>query len=181
MDMNNNNYNLALQALEALKEENTIQQQEAEAIQAKLQAQLQEQKVKVLFADAVTASSDSILVADLAVMLKQSGLEIGERRLYDWLRGNGYVTRYACGANRPTQRSLRLGVLELKQTALVNAYGKVTVSKTTKVTPKGQLYFFEKIMADKDTINAIADAKRDAKNQARREARKQAKSEKLSS
>lgn len=138
------NINLAIKALEHLE------------------TQLDAQRNKVLFADAVSGSSDDILVRELAVMLKQCGVEIGQDRLFDWLRGNGYVYRQPGGRNVPTQRSVELGVLELKKQAVVNAYGKVSVSCTTKVTPKGQVYFFEKVMAQKETINAMAAAKKGA-------------------
>lgn len=138
------NINLAIKALEHLE------------------TQLDAQRNKVLFADAVSGSSDDILVRELAVMLKQCGVEIGQDRLFDWLRGNGYLYRQPGGRNVPTQRSVELGVLELKKQAVVNAYGKVSVSCTTKVTPKGQVYFFEKVMAQKETINAMAAAKKGA-------------------
>lgn len=138
------NINLAIKALEHLE------------------TQLDAQRNKVLFADAVSGSNDDILVRELAVMLKQCGVEIGQDRLFDWLRGNGYLYRQPGGRNVPTQRSVELGVLELKKQAVVNAYGKVSVSCTTKVTPKGQVYFFEKVMAQKETINAMAAAKKGA-------------------
>ena len=116
----------------------------------------------MLFADAVSASSDCILVKELAVMLKQCGVNIGQDRLFDWLRGNGYVYRQPGGRNIPTQRSVELGVLELKKQAVVNAYGKVSVTCTTKVTPKGQMYFFEKVILQKDKINAMEAEKKAA-------------------
>ena len=154
MNYNENNINIAIEALENLKTER--------ALRRVAEAQLEEQKCKVLFADAVSASSDCILVKELAVMLKQCGVNIGQDRLFDWLRGNGYVYRQPGGRNIPTQRSVELGVLELKKQAVVNAYGKVSVTCTTKVTPKGQMYFFEKVMLQKDKINAMEAEKKAA-------------------
>ncbi len=130
-----------------------------------MQAEIEAQKVKVLFADALTASSQSIKVGDLAVMLKQAGVNTGRDRLYQWMRDNGYVCRMDCGNNRPTQRSLELGVLELQAQAVVNAYGRTSITYTTKVTPKGQMYFFDKVLAQKDVINAI-EAEKQQKRQA---------------
>ena len=122
-----------------------------------MEALKQEQELaehKLLFADAMLAAKDGIRVGDLAIILKQNGVEIGEHRLYDWLRRNGYVCRMACGTNRPTQKSMELGVMELKRTAMINGYGKVRMTYTIRVTPKGQAYFINKILAEKDTINA---------------------------
>ena len=124
---------------------------------------LEAMKNKVLFADAVAGSSESILVGDLAIILKQAGVEIGQERLFEWLRTNGYLYRQPCGQNVPTQRSLELGIMELKHSAMVNASGKCSVKKTPKITPKGQLYFFEKVMADKERINTIEAEKKAAK------------------
>ena len=151
----NDAIDIAIKALEDLKTE--------QALRRVAEVQLEEQKHKVLFADAVSASDECILVRELAVMLKQSGLEIGERRLYDWLRGNGYVYRQPSGHNLPTQLSSNLGVLTLKKQAIVNAYGKVTITSTTKVTPKGQVYFFEKVMAQKELFNEIKAEKKGKK------------------
>ena len=151
----NDAIDIAIKALEDLKAE--------QALRRVAEVQLEEQKHKVLFADAVSASDECILVRELAVMLKQSGLEIGERRLYDWLRGNGYVYRQPSGHNLPTQLSSNLGVLTLKKQAIVNAYGKVSITSTTKVTPKGQVYFFEKVMAQKELFNEIKAEKKGKK------------------
>ena len=132
------------------------------------EAALRAQRVKVLFADAVAAGSDSILVREFAKALKQGGVEIGENRLFDWLRGNGYLYRQPGGHNLPTQHSMELGIIELKETVNINAYGKCTVTRTPKITPKGQLFLFEKIMADKDRINAIEAEKKAARKTAQK-------------
>ncbi|MBQ2036269.1 MAG: phage antirepressor KilAC domain-containing protein [Peptococcaceae bacterium] len=138
--------NLAALAVEELKKERELRM-EAEHKMADYQN-------KALFADAVTASRESILVADMALILKQEGVEIGRDRLFEWLRGNGYLYRKEYGHNRPTQKSLEMGILELAETAIVNAYGRVTVTRTVKITQKGKEYFLKVITAQKEIINA---------------------------
>ena len=102
---------------------------------------------KVLFADAVSASRASILVGELAKLLRQNGKEIGQNRLFRWLRENGYlIKRTGSDFNMPTQRSMELGLFSIKETAITHADGTVTVSKTVKVTGKGQQYFVEKFL-----------------------------------
>lgn len=102
---------------------------------------------KVLFADAVSASNASILVGELAKLLRQNGKEIGQNRLFRWLRENGYlIKRIGSDFNMPTQRSMELGLFSIKETAITHADGTVTVSKTVKVTGKGQQYFVEKFL-----------------------------------
>ena len=110
MNHNENHIDIAIKVLEDLKTE--------QALRRVAEAQLDAQKNKVLFADAVSASGECILVRELAVMLKQCGVEIGQDRLFDWLRGNGYVYRQPGGRNLPTQHSAELGVLELKNRPL---------------------------------------------------------------
>ena len=102
---------------------------------------------KVLFADAVSASRTSILVGELAKILKQNGVEIGPHRLFAWLRENGYlIRRNGSDFNMPTQRSMELGLFTVKETAITRSDGAVTVSKTPKVTGKGQQYFIQKFL-----------------------------------
>lgn len=97
---------------------------------------------KVLFADAVTASRNSILVGELAKLLKQNGVQIGQNRLFDWLRSNGYlIRRHGVDRNMPTQRAMEMGLFEIKETAISHSDGHTTISKTPKVTGKGQQYF----------------------------------------
>ena len=102
---------------------------------------------KVLFADAVSASHASILVGELAKLLRQNGKEIGQNRLFRWLRENGYlIKRTGSDFNMPTQRSMELGLFSIKETAITHADGTVTVSKSVKGTGKGQQYFVEQFL-----------------------------------
>jgi len=122
-----------------LKEEQT-KRREAERI-------IQQQQPKVLFADSVATSQTSILVRELAKLLKQNNVDIGEKRLYVWLRENGYlIKRLGSDYNTPTQRSMDLGLFEIKETPINHNSGLISISKTTKVTGKGQLYFINKFL-----------------------------------
>lgn len=104
---------------------------------------------KVLFADAVSASKTSILVGELAKLLKQNGVDIGQHRLFRWMRENGYlIRRNGTDFNMPTQKSMDLGLYTVKETAITHSDGTVTVSKTTKVTGKGQQYFIQKFLGE---------------------------------
>jgi anti-repressor protein len=104
---------------------------------------------KVLFADAVSASKTSILVGELAKLLKQNGVDIGQHRLFRWMRENGYlIRRNGTDFNMPTQKSMDLGLFTVKETAITHSDGTVTVSKTTKVTGKGQQYFIQKFLSE---------------------------------
>ena len=104
---------------------------------------------KVLFADAVSASKTSILVGELAKLLKQNGVDIGQHRLVRWVRENGYlIRRNGTDFNMPTQKSMDLGLFTVKETAITHSDGTVTVSKTTKVTGKGQQYFIQKFLGE---------------------------------
>lgn len=106
-----------------------------------LQKQMEQDKPKVLFADSVTASSSSILIGELAKLIKQNGVDIGQRRLFEWMRTNGYlIKRKGSEYNLPTQRSMEQGLMEIKETSVVHT-GYTTISKTPKVTGKGQVYF----------------------------------------
>lgn len=102
-------------------------------------------KPKVLFADAVSASDSTILIGDLAKILKQNGHPIGQKRLFNWMREQGYlIKRAGADYNSPTQRAMELGLFKIKETAISHSDGHVSVSKTTKVTGKGQQYFINK-------------------------------------
>lgn len=121
---------LLLQAGEQLKQKELI---------------IQEMKPKALFADAVTTSHTSILVGDLAKILKQNGIDIGAKRLFAWLRDRGYlIKRKGAEWNSPTQKSMDLGLFETKETVIQRPDGGVDVKKTPKVTGKGQVYFINK-------------------------------------
>lgn len=101
--------------------------------------QLEEAKPKMIFADAVSASDTTILIGDLAKLIKQNGHQIGQKRLFEWLRNNGYlIKRKGADYNSPTQKSMELGLFKIKETAITHSDGHVTVSKTVKVTGKGQ-------------------------------------------
>lgn len=125
-----------------LKEERAARQQ--------AEANLQAAKPKVLFADAVSASDSTILIGDLAKILKQNGYNTGQKRLFQWLRDNGYlIKRQGADYNSPTQRSMELGLFRVKETPIIHADGHVTVNKTVKVTPKAQIYFANKFLGGK--------------------------------
>ncbi|HEM4065318.1 TPA: phage antirepressor KilAC domain-containing protein [Streptococcus suis] len=114
-----------------------------------LEAQIEADKPKVLFADAVSASHSSILVGDLAKFISQNGFKIGANRLFAWLRENGYlIKRKGSDWNMPTQKSMELGLFEIKETTITHADGHISISKTVKVTGKGQQYFINKFLAD---------------------------------
>lgn len=113
-------------------------------------AQIAEMTPKALFADAVSASSTSILVGDLAKLIRQNGMDIGQNRLFDWLRNNGYLIRArGMSWNMPTQRSMDMGLFEVKETSITHADGHISVNKTVKVTGKGQIYFVNKLVPKK--------------------------------
>lgn len=104
--------------------------------------QLEQQKPKVLFADAVSAAHTSILVGELAKLLKQNGVDIGQHRLFQYLRENGYlIKRRGSDYNMPTQYAMERGWFEIKETAITHGDGHTSVNKTPKVTGKGQQYF----------------------------------------
>ena len=109
---------------------------------------IEEQKPKVLFANSVETSKTSILVGELAKIIKQNGHDIGQNRLFEWLRKNGYlISRRGTDYNMPTQRAMELGLFEIKETSITHSDGHVSVNKTTKVTGKGQVYFVNKFIA----------------------------------
>ena len=115
----------------------------------KLEAQVEADKPKVLFANAVSASQTSILIGDFAKLLRQNGLEIGQNRLFIWLRENGFlINRKGDSWNMPTQRSMDRGLFEIKERTHHEPNGTIRISKTTKITGKGQVYFMEKLLAE---------------------------------
>jgi anti-repressor protein len=113
------------------------------------QTALRELKPKGLFADAVAASQNSILIRELAKLISQNGIEIGEKRLFDWLRENEYLCSRGESRNLPTQRSMELGLMEIKRTTRIAPNGTIFTDSTTKVTGKGQLYFVNKFLFNK--------------------------------
>lgn len=115
----------------------------------KLETQIEADRPKVLFADAVSASKSSCLIGELAKILKQNGIDIGQNKLFQWLRSNGYlISRRGESWNQPTQKSMQLGLFELKKTNINHADGHTTVNTTTKVTGKGQQYFINKFLSE---------------------------------
>ncbi len=108
--------------------------------------QIEEQKPKVLFADTVQASTTSILIGDLAKLIKQRGYDIGQNRLFKWLRDNDYLIKSGERKNMPTQKSMELELFEVKERTVNNPDGSIRITKTTKVTGKGQVYFVNKFL-----------------------------------
>lgn len=121
----------------------TLKEERAKRNEA--ERRLEEAKPKVIFADAVSASDNTILIGELAKIIKQNGKEMGQKRLFDWLRDNGYLIKQKCADyNMPTQKAMEMGLFRIKKTAITHSDGHVTVSRTVKVTGKGQQYFINK-------------------------------------
>lgn len=133
------NPDMAIKAFTALKEE-----REKNKL---LQADNDRMKPKEIFADAVATSHTTILIGDLAKILKQNGVEIGQKRLFAWLRDNGYlIKRNGADYNMPTQKAMERGLFEIKESTVNNPDGSVRINRTTKVTGKGQQYFINKFL-----------------------------------
>lgn len=132
------NPDMAIKAFTALKEE-----REKNKI---LQADNERMRPKEIFADAVASSKTSILIGDLAKILKQNGIETGQKRLFEQLRQEGYLIKSGNSKNMPTQKSMEMGLFEVKETSINNPDGSVRVTKTTKVTGKGQQYFINRYL-----------------------------------
>lgn len=121
---------------------------EAQNVLAAKDKQIEEMKPKALFADAVATSHTSILVGELAKILKQNGIDMGQKRLFAWLREKGYlIKRQGTDYNMPTQKAMDLGLFEIKEGSYVNGSGVNITTKTPKVTGKGQQYFINKFLA----------------------------------
>lgn len=129
---------LALAVLEAQK---TIEEQNHK---------IKEMQPKAIFADAVSASETSILVGDLAKLICQNGYQIGQKRLFEWLRQNGYLMKCGSSRNMPTQRYLEQGLFEVKESNVQNPDGSIRITRTTKITGRGQLYFVNKFLGGKE-------------------------------
>ena len=120
-----------------------------------LEVKMEEQKPKVLFAESVEAAKTSILIGELAKLLKQNGINIGQNRLFEWLRQNGYlIRRQGSDYNMPTQRAMEMGLFEIKETTITHSDGHIHVSKTPKVTGKGQVYFVNLFVSGRAKIDA---------------------------
>ncbi len=108
---------------------------------------IERMKPKEIFADAVSASHTSILMGDMAKLLKQNGINVGQKRLFEWMREHGYLIKQRGGSwNLPTQRSMEQQLFEVKETAVTHSDGHISISKTVKVTGKGQIYFINKFL-----------------------------------
>ncbi len=120
---------------------------EAQSVLAAKDKQIEEMKPKAIFADAVATSHTSILVGELAKILKQNGIDMGQKRLFAWLRENGYlIKRKGTDYNMPTQKAMDLGLFEIKEGSYINGAGANITTKTPKVTGKGQQYFINKFL-----------------------------------
>jgi len=122
------------------------QLKDEQAKTAALTADNEEMKPKALFADAVATSHTSILIGDLAKLIRQNGVDIGQNRLFAWLREHGYLIGSGDRRNMPTQRAMDLGLFDIKERTFQNPDGSVRITKTTKVTGKGQQYFINKFL-----------------------------------
>jgi phage antirepressor YoqD-like protein len=110
------------------------------------QERIEQMKPKAIFADAVATSHTSILIGDLAKLICQNGYQIGQKRLFEWLRNNGYLCKSGSSRNMPMQRYVEQGLFEVKESNVQNPDGSVRITRTTKITGKGQLYFVNKFL-----------------------------------
>jgi anti-repressor protein len=118
-----------------------------------LSARVTELEPKGIFADAVSTSNNSILIGELAKILRQNGVDMGQNRLFEWMRENGYLIRGSrTDRNMPTQRSMELGLFEIKETTICHSDGHTSINKTPKVTGKGQVYFINLFLAEKERV-----------------------------
>jgi len=130
-----------IKLLSALKDE----QEKVKSLTAKVEAD----KNLVLFASSVSAASTSILIGELAKLIKQNGYDIGQNRLFEWMRQNGYlISRKGTDYNMPTQRAMDMGIFTIKETTINKPDGSIHISKTVKVTGKGQIYFVNKFIGE---------------------------------
>lgn len=141
MDELLDNPDLAINALQKLKEEREARRQ--------LELQNAQMKPKALFAEAVETSSTSILIGDMAKLPRQNGVEVGQRRLFDWLRTNGWLMKTGESRNMPTQRAMEKGYFEIRERTISNPDGSVRITKTTKVTGKGQVWLTNEFMGER--------------------------------
>lgn len=124
---------------------------EAQKMIAERDKQIERMKPKEIFADAVSASETSILVGDLAKLISQNGYKIGQKRLFEWLRTNNFLIKCGSSRNMPQQRFVEQGLFEVKESNIQNPDGSVRITRTTKVTGKGQIYFVNKFMKSEVT------------------------------
>lgn len=132
---------LADKTIDTLKEDNK-----------KLIEENEKMKPKEIFADAVSASNSSILIGDLAKLLRQNGVDTGQKRLFEQLRNEGYLMKTGSSRNMPKQKYVANGFFQIKETVISNPDGSVRMTKTTKVTGKGQQYFLNKYLKNKEAV-----------------------------
>jgi Uncharacterized phage-encoded protein len=123
----------------------TLKEEKQKRIEA--EHTIKSQAPKVVFADAVTCSNNSILIGQLAKLINQNGCPMGQMRLFKWMRDNGYLMKCGSSYNLPSQRSMDMELFDIKETAITHSAGNVTVTRTTKVTGKGQIYFLNKFLS----------------------------------
>ena len=121
---------------------------ERDKIIEKQRLKIEADKPKTIFADAVSTSHTSILIGDLAKLICQNGVQTGQKRLFQWMRDNGYLMKSGASYNMPMQRYIEQGLFEVKESSVQNPDGSVRVTRTTKVTGKGQLYFINKFLGN---------------------------------
>lgn len=117
-----------------------------------LEATVEEQKPHVLFSNAVSASKTTILIGALAKLLKQNGINIGQNRLFEWLRQNGFLIKHGDNRNMPTQKAMEMGLFEVKESCHLNSNGCNVITKTTVVTGKGQCYFINRFLGKQNGV-----------------------------
>lgn len=117
------------------------------------QKQIEAERPRVLFSQAVETAKQSVLIGELAKIICQNGVQTGEKRLFAWMRENGYLCQYGERYNQPTQKAMEMGLFEMKKTTIQKANGETLVSTTTKVTGKGQIYFVNKFLYNNQQIN----------------------------
>ena len=134
----------------------TFKQLKAEREKRKLlESHIEDQKPKVLFAESVEASSSTILIGDLAKIIKQAGYDIGQKRLFSWLRDNGYLMKHGDSYNMPTQKAMDLKLFEIQERSIISPHGNPKLIRTTKVTGKGQIYILNKLADERGVANDI--------------------------
>ena len=121
---------------------------ERDSIIAEKNAQIEQMKPKQIFADSVETSRTSILVGDLAKLICQNGVQIGQKRLFEWMRQNGYLMKYGASRNMPMQKYIEQGLFEIKENSIQSPNGNVRLTITPKVTGKGQVYFINKFLSE---------------------------------
>lgn len=129
--------------------------EEIKAINLQLSDKIEQDKPKVLFADAVATAESSILIGDLAKLIKQNGVDCGQKKLFKWMRDHGYLMKTGRSYNLPTQKSMELGLFEVKERAFSDPNGTLRVTMTTKVTGKGQQYFINRFLGGKKETDDV--------------------------